>query len=202
MTGHRGKWPVSSPRSVLTDTKCSICPPGPSARLPKPRLIFSPSGWSTLIAINDIRPVFSQENLSLPPGPLLLNPESALRSFKREVIDRQPDIFKIDCLNTLKDLYEKNPYFAGYGNKPTDVTAYQVNSQSLSCSVNTDCDLCAGGGCEQLSYIHHQQDRECPAPGQSECGHLLQAAGGPHGHVLPPHHECRAGLLILGSSPA
>ena len=69
----------------------------------------------------------SQGSLKLPPGPLLLNPESALRSFKREVIDRQPEIFKIKCLDTLKDLYDRNPFFAGYGNKPTDVTAYQVN---------------------------------------------------------------------------
>ena len=37
----------------------------------------------------------SQGNLKLPPGPLFLNPESALKSFKREVIDRQPEIFKV-----------------------------------------------------------------------------------------------------------
>ena len=67
-----------------------------------------------------------QGDLRLPPGPLLLNPESALRSFKREVIDRRPEIFKIKCLDTLKDLYDRNPYFAGYGNKATDVAAYQV----------------------------------------------------------------------------
>jgi len=74
----------------------------------------------------------SQGNLRLPPGPLLLNPESALRSFKREVIDKRPEIFKIKCLDTLKDLYYRNPYFAGYGNKPTDVAAYQAVGISLS----------------------------------------------------------------------
>jgi len=67
----------------------------------------------------------SQGNLRLPDGPLFLNPESALKSFKREVIDKQPDIFKIHCLSILQRLFPVNPYFAGYGNKPTDVSAYQ-----------------------------------------------------------------------------
>jgi len=66
-----------------------------------------------------------QGNLKLPDGPLFLNPESALKSFKREVIDKQPDIFKIHCLTVLQRLFPTNPYFAGYGNKPTDVSAYQ-----------------------------------------------------------------------------
>ena len=34
----------------------------------------------------------------LPPGPLFLNPESALRSFKREVIDKKPEIFKVKLI--------------------------------------------------------------------------------------------------------
>jgi len=67
----------------------------------------------------------NQCDCKLPPGPLFLNPESALRSFKREVIDKEPEIFKIHCLSNLKELFLQNPYFAGYGNKPTDVTAYK-----------------------------------------------------------------------------
>eukprot|EP00092_Neocalanus_flemingeri_P027613 GFUD01029962.1.p1 GENE.GFUD01029962.1~~GFUD01029962.1.p1 ORF type:complete len:431 (+),score=114.30 GFUD01029962.1:760-2052(+) len=69
----------------------------------------------------------NQGNLKLPLGPLFLNPESALKSFKREVIDRQPEIFKIQCLQVLQGLYGcPTPYFAGYGNRPNDVTAYQA----------------------------------------------------------------------------
>ena len=68
---------------------------------------------------------FSQGNLQLPPGPLFLNPESALKSFKREMMDKQPQIFKINCLSVLQRLFLHNPFFAGYGNKPTDVTAYE-----------------------------------------------------------------------------
>jgi len=71
----------------------------------------------------------NQGNLKLPLGPLFLNPESAFKSFKREVIDRQPEIFKIECLQVLQGLFGSpsyTPYFAGYGNRPNDVTAYQA----------------------------------------------------------------------------
>ena len=43
----------------------------------------------------------SQDGVRLPPGPLLLNPESIVKSFKREVIDRQPQLFKISCLQGI-----------------------------------------------------------------------------------------------------
>eukprot|EP00090_Calanus_glacialis_P007966 TRINITY_DN16344_c0_g1_i1.p1 TRINITY_DN16344_c0_g1~~TRINITY_DN16344_c0_g1_i1.p1 ORF type:complete len:435 (-),score=130.39 TRINITY_DN16344_c0_g1_i1:51-1355(-) len=77
----------------------------------------------------------NQGNLKLPLGPLFLNPESAFKSFKREVIDRQPEIFKIECLSVLKGLFgcpSYSPYFAGYGNRPNDVTAYQAVGIPLS----------------------------------------------------------------------
>ena len=68
-----------------------------------------------------------QGNLKLPEGPLFLNPESALRAFKKEVIDRTPEIFKINCLTNLRNLFtRRDPYFAGYGNRTNDVTAYEA----------------------------------------------------------------------------
>jgi phosphatidate phosphatase LPIN len=68
-----------------------------------------------------------QGNLKLPEGPLFLNPESALRAFKKEVIDRTPEIFKISCLTNLRNLFlRRDPYFAGYGNRTNDVTAYEA----------------------------------------------------------------------------
>jgi len=77
----------------------------------------------------------NQGNLSLPPGPLFLNPESVIKSFKQEVIDRQPEVFKIKCLKALQCLFGSpgyTPYFAGYGNRPNDVTAYQAVGIPLS----------------------------------------------------------------------
>jgi len=62
----------------------------------------------------------------LPDGPLFLNPDSLIHAFKREVIDRNPEEFKISCLKEIQSLFgSKNPFFAGYGNRPNDAYAYQ-----------------------------------------------------------------------------
>ena len=60
-----------------------------------------------------------QGDVCLPDGPLFLNPDSLVHAFKREVIDRNPEEFKIRCLKDVQSLFEdKNPFFAGYGNRP------------------------------------------------------------------------------------
>ena len=60
-----------------------------------------------------------QGGVHLPDGPLFLNPDSLLHAFKREVIDRNPEEFKISCLKEIQSLFgDKNPFFAGYGNRP------------------------------------------------------------------------------------
>ena len=42
-----------------------------------------------------------------------------IHAFKREVIDRNPEEFKIRCLKDIQSLFDgKNPFFAGYGNRP------------------------------------------------------------------------------------
>jgi phosphatidate phosphatase LPIN len=68
-----------------------------------------------------------QGDLCLPDGPLFLNPDSLVRALKREVIDRNPEEFKIRCLKDIQSLFEdKNPFFAGYGNRPNDAFAYRA----------------------------------------------------------------------------
>jgi len=68
-----------------------------------------------------------QGELCLPEGPVFLNPDSLLHAFKREVIDKNPEEFKIRCLKDIQNLFEgKNPFFAGYGNKPNDAYAYRA----------------------------------------------------------------------------
>lgn len=43
----------------------------------------------------------------------------------REVIERKPEEFKIACLTDLKSLFPvKNPFYAGFGNRETDVRSY------------------------------------------------------------------------------
>merc|ERR1712079_852526 len=68
-----------------------------------------------------------QGDVCLPDGPLFLNPDSLIHAFKREVIDRNPEEFKIRCLKDIQSLFNgKNPFFAGYGNRPNDAYAYRA----------------------------------------------------------------------------
>jgi phosphatidate phosphatase PAH1 len=49
------------------------------------------------------------------------------------VIEKRPELFKIDCLRRLQGLFtDPTPYFAGYGNRPNDVLAYQVTNDSTT----------------------------------------------------------------------
>merc|ERR1712059_55323 len=67
-----------------------------------------------------------QDDVCLPPGPVFLNPASLLNAVRREVIDRNPEEFKIQCLKDIQSLFEgKQPFFAGYGNRPNDAYAYK-----------------------------------------------------------------------------
>ncbi|XP_042215026.1 phosphatidate phosphatase LPIN3-like isoform X2 [Homarus americanus] len=69
-----------------------------------------------------------QGDLSLPDGPLLLNPTSLVQAFHREVIEKKPEEFKKSCLRDIQALYpsDKNPFYSGYGNKINDVWAYRA----------------------------------------------------------------------------
>uniref|UniRef100_A0A336MZ72 phosphatidate phosphatase n=1 Tax=Culicoides sonorensis TaxID=179676 RepID=A0A336MZ72_CULSO len=68
-----------------------------------------------------------QGNVKLPDGPLLLNPTSLISAFHREVIEKKPEQFKIACLSDIQALFpDKNPFYAGYGNRINDVWAYRA----------------------------------------------------------------------------
>ncbi|XP_023288607.1 phosphatidate phosphatase LPIN1 isoform X2 [Orussus abietinus] len=69
-----------------------------------------------------------QGDLSLPEGPLLLNPTSLISAFHREVIEKKPEEFKISCLSDIQALFpeDSNPFYAGYGNRINDVWAYRA----------------------------------------------------------------------------
>ncbi|KAK0133457.1 Phosphatidate phosphatase LPIN2 [Merluccius polli] len=63
----------------------------------------------------------------LPRGPLMLSPSSLFSAFHREVIEKKPEIFKIECLTDMKNLFlhNKQPFYAAFGNRTNDVFAYQ-----------------------------------------------------------------------------
>ncbi|XP_066480036.1 phosphatidate phosphatase LPIN2 [Tiliqua scincoides] len=62
----------------------------------------------------------------LPRGPLMLSPSSLFSAFHREVIEKKPEKFKIECLNDIKNLFgpRAQPFYAAFGNRPNDVFAY------------------------------------------------------------------------------
>ena len=74
-----------------------------------------------------------QDDLHLPEGPVLLNPETILVAIKKEIIDGASVFFKTSCLRKLQRLFAaENPYFAGYGNRPNDEESYKAVGIPLS----------------------------------------------------------------------
>lgn len=71
----------------------------------------------------------------LPPGPVILSPDRTFAALKREVILKQPEVFKMACLNDIRSLYyarddapdndERTPFYAGFGNRITDAISYR-----------------------------------------------------------------------------
>ncbi|XP_074068074.1 phosphatidate phosphatase LPIN3 isoform X3 [Macrotis lagotis] len=68
----------------------------------------------------------NEQGFALPKGPLLLTPSSLFSALHREVIERKPEVFKIECLTDIHNLFlpHGDPFFAGFGNRPSDVFAY------------------------------------------------------------------------------
>ncbi len=68
-----------------------------------------------------------QNGVTLPPGPVLMSPFRLLTAFKKEVIDRRPEVFKIACLKDIKSISPPNssPFYAGFGNRVTDLISYE-----------------------------------------------------------------------------
>ncbi|NWT28823.1 LPIN3 phosphatase, partial [Cardinalis cardinalis] len=68
----------------------------------------------------------NEQGCGLPMGPMLLSPSSLLSAFHREVIERNPEVFKVPCLTDIRKLFAtKFPFYAGFGNRPNDVYAYK-----------------------------------------------------------------------------
>ncbi|NWT66882.1 LPIN3 phosphatase, partial [Prunella himalayana] len=68
----------------------------------------------------------SEQGCGLPMGPMLLSPSSLLSAFHREMIEKNPEVFKVTCLTDVRKLFAtKFPFYAGFGNRPNDVYAYK-----------------------------------------------------------------------------
>jgi len=75
-----------------------------------------------------------QGNVTLPEGPVIMSPDRLFQSFKREVIQRNPQAFKIAALRDVCHLFPShhNPFYAGFGNRHTDVVAYRAVGVPIS----------------------------------------------------------------------
>ncbi|KAG8826985.1 hypothetical protein FRB91_000151 [Serendipita sp. 411] len=70
----------------------------------------------------------NQNNYQLPEGPVVMSPDRLIASLHREVIMRQPEVFKMACLRDIQRLFEsfnRNPFYAGFGNRITDALSYR-----------------------------------------------------------------------------
>ncbi|KAL2098573.1 hypothetical protein ACEWY4_005053 [Coilia grayii] len=69
----------------------------------------------------------NERGTMLPQGPVLLSPSSLFSALHREVIEKKPEKFKIQCLSDIKNLFYPNtePFYAAFGNRPTDVYSYK-----------------------------------------------------------------------------
>ncbi|KAL0969317.1 hypothetical protein UPYG_G00225500 [Umbra pygmaea] len=69
----------------------------------------------------------NERGTMLPIGPVLLSPSSLLSALHREVIEKKPEKFKVECLTDIKQLFHPNtePFYAAFGNRATDVYSYK-----------------------------------------------------------------------------
>lgn len=64
--------------------------------------------------------------------------------FDREVIEKKPEIFKVECLNDIRNLFYPNqqPFYAAFGNRPTVCTCTIHIWLSLLKCAHSDSHLC------------------------------------------------------------
>ncbi|XP_067345218.1 phosphatidate phosphatase LPIN1 isoform X1 [Channa argus] len=69
----------------------------------------------------------NERGTMLPMGPVLLSPSSLFSALHREVIEKKPEKFKIECLTDIKQLFypSEEPFYAAFGNRATDVYSYK-----------------------------------------------------------------------------
>lgn len=75
----------------------------------------------------------TQGDKMLPEGPLIMSPDRLFTSFVREVITRKPQHLKAGILQAVAALFPaaRRPFYAAFGNRDTDFTAYNAGGVPL-----------------------------------------------------------------------
>uniref|UniRef100_A0AAQ5YX69 phosphatidate phosphatase n=1 Tax=Amphiprion ocellaris TaxID=80972 RepID=A0AAQ5YX69_AMPOC len=62
----------------------------------------------------------NERGTMLPVGPVLLSPSSLFSALHREVIEKKPEKFKVECLTDIKNLFYPNtqPFYAAFDLRP------------------------------------------------------------------------------------
>merc|ERR1711968_195731 len=104
------------------------------------------SSGQTKKYLNDLR----QDGEALPPGPLIVSPDRLLTVLAREVYYSRAQEFKIAALRDLKRLFPvaSNPFYAGFGNRPSDVASYGATGVPIGkiFIIDTQSRICSGNG--------------------------------------------------------
>lgn len=67
-----------------------------------------------------------QGQYQLPDGPIIMSPDRLFKALHREMIIKKPEDFKIAALSDIKSLWkDRNPFYAGFGNRITDALSYK-----------------------------------------------------------------------------
>uniref|UniRef100_A0A8C7FSQ5 phosphatidate phosphatase n=1 Tax=Oncorhynchus kisutch TaxID=8019 RepID=A0A8C7FSQ5_ONCKI len=124
----------------------------------------------------------NERGTMLPIGPVLLSPSSLFSALHREVIEKKPERFKIQCLTDVKQLFYPNtePFYAAFGNRATDVYSYKevgvplnriftVNPKGELIQEHAKTNISSYGGlCEVVDHVFpllirgHVSDISCP----------------------------------------
>ena len=100
-----------------------------------------------------------QNGEKLPDGPLFMSTDSLWRTLKSELIDHNPYIMKIRNLRKIKEILTEtnsNPFFAGFGNRGTDVITYLTLgiAKNRIYTINTEGEIFVLSSERLLSYKH------------------------------------------------
>ncbi|XP_056670705.1 phosphatidate phosphatase LPIN1 isoform X3 [Monodelphis domestica] len=149
----------------------------------------------------------------LPQGPLLLSPSSLFSALHREVIEKKPEKFKVQCLTDIKNLFLPNtePFYAAFGNRPADVYSYKqvgvtlnriftVNPKGELVQEHAKTNISSRGSRGQIGELPSWEGgREAPSPGR-QARHPW--AREPLHHPYVPWSPLCAGAVDCRTSPS
>ncbi|XP_044515181.1 phosphatidate phosphatase LPIN1 [Gracilinanus agilis] len=100
-----------------------------------PALPEAPAGAEHVQDVSGAPPAPPEGPPTAPPAAMELRIDGpAANSLSREVIEKKPEKFKVQCLTDIKNLFLPNtePFYAAFGNRPADVYSYKQVGVTLN----------------------------------------------------------------------